>query len=87
MSGPSKGSSDSSDNPVPWITPRSVRGTPTGYRAVIVIGGIIGVILLPYGVWSYLLGFATLGAMAQQGIVNKRAAEKREAAKRWVDAD
>jgi hypothetical protein len=88
MSGPSKKLSDSSDSPVPWVSAPSVRGDPTGYRAVIVLGGIIGMIALPYGFWTFLLGFATVGVMAHQAIVNKRAAQEREAArKRWDDSN
>jgi hypothetical protein len=88
MSGPSRKSSDSSDNPVPWVSPPSVRGGPSGYRTVIVLGGIIGMIALPYGFWTFLLGFATVGAMAHQGIANKRAARERESArKRWDESN
>jgi len=52
---------------------------------VIVLGGIIGMIALPYGLWTFLLGFATVGAMARQGVVNKRAAQEREAARKRSD--
>jgi hypothetical protein len=55
---------------------------------VIVLGGIIGMIALPYGFWTFLLGFATVGAMAHQGIANKRAARERESArKRWDESN
>jgi len=88
MSGPSKKSSDSSDEPVPWILPRSRRGVPTGYRAFVVLGGIVGIMALPYGLWTYLLGLATVGAMMHQAIIDKRAAQKRdEWRKLWRDSN
>lgn len=84
----SKDSSDSSDNPAPWISPRLSRGAPTGYRAVVVVGSVIGIVALPYGVWSYLLGIAGVAAMARQAVLDKRTAAKRaEARARWRDAN
>jgi hypothetical protein len=84
MSGPSKKSSDYSDDPVPWILPRSRRGVPTGYRALVVLGGIVGMLALPYGPWTYLLGGATVAAMIHQAIIDRRAADRRkESRKLW----
>lgn len=85
---PSKNSSDSSDNSPPWISPRLSRGAPTGYRAFVVVGSVIGIVALPYGVWSYLLGIAGVAAMARQAVLDKRTAAKRaEARERWRNAN
>lgn len=78
MSEPSKKSSDGSDNPVPWLLPPSRRGEPRGFRAVVVLAGVVAMIALPYGFWTYLLGIAVVGAMAHQAVINNRAAQKRK---------
>lgn len=88
MSDQPKRSSDSSDSPVPWILPRSYRGIPTGYRAVVVVGVFIAIVALPYGIWTYLFVIAGLAAISHQAVIDKRAAAKRaEARNRWRDSD
>jgi hypothetical protein len=52
----------------------------------VVFGGIVGILPLPYGLWTYVLGLATLGAMAHQAMMDKRAAQKQnESRQRWRD--
>jgi hypothetical protein len=54
----------------------------------VVLGGIVGIMALPYGLWTYLLGLATVGAMMHQAIIDKRAAQKRdEWRKLWRDSN
>ena len=83
-----KATSDSADNRVPWITPRSIRGVPAGYRAFVVVASLIGIFALPYGTWSYLLGIAGLAAMAHQAVLDKATVPRRtEGRTRCPDAD
>ena len=69
--------------PVPWI---SRQGHPTGSRALVVAGAMFGVLALPYGFWTYLLGLAIVRAMVHQAIIDKRAAQRQhESRERWRD--
>jgi hypothetical protein len=52
----------------------------------VVVGAVLGILALPYGIWTYLLGIATVGAVLHQAIIDKRAAQKQdESKKRWRD--
>jgi len=80
MSDPSKKSLGS---PVPWILPASRRGVPTGYRAIVTVGCLAGMVALPFGFWTFLLGLAFIAALAHQGVIDRRAAQKREEVRQW----
>jgi hypothetical protein len=43
-----------------------------------VYGGLFGIIALPYGLWTYLLGLVAVGGMMRQAIIDRRAAQKRD---------
>jgi len=38
-------------------------------------------LVLPYGIWTVVFGLAALGACGYQGLIDRRAAQKREAAR------